>query len=101
MDEAATRAEIKAALNAGLKAEVYPRADTAEQLQQIGDRLRGAFDLKQKLSIGGFTLKPVDHGGVEQACSSCTNFLVHKRFCERPELQLPVEPEWSCRLWRL
>jgi hypothetical protein len=26
---------------------------------------------------------------------------VHRRFCELPELMLPVEPQWSCRLWRI
>jgi hypothetical protein len=28
-------------------------------------------------------------------------YQVHRRFCELPELMVPVEPGWSCRLWRL
>jgi hypothetical protein len=28
-------------------------------------------------------------------------YKVHRRYCELPELDFPVEPEWSCRLWRI
>ena len=38
---------------------------------------------------------------IEQACETCMYYKVHRRYCELPELELPVEPEWSCRLWRI
>ena len=78
-----------------------PRADTPEQVEAISARLRAASDLKQRLVIAGFEPQPFAEGGVEQDCQSCVRFLVHRQFCEVPELMLPVEPEWSCRLWRL
>ena len=31
----------------------------------------------------------------------CTYYLVHRRWCDLPELDLPAEPDWWCRLWRI
>lgn len=101
MDEGKVRQEIKAILQGGLKTEAMPRADTPEQVEAISARLRAARDVKEKLVIAGFELQPFAAGGVEQDCQSCVRFLVHRKFCEVGELMLPVEPEWSCRLWRL
>jgi hypothetical protein len=28
-------------------------------------------------------------------------YLIRRRHCALPELDLPVEPDWSCRLWRI
>jgi hypothetical protein len=96
------RGEIQFLLEGGLKTEVFPRADTHEEVQSIVGRLKSAgSDLKAKLAIGGFTLKPVTHGDIEQPCETCMYYKVHQRFCELPELNVPVEPEWSCRLWRI
>jgi hypothetical protein len=96
------RGEIQFLLEGGLKTEVFPRADTHEAVQSIVGRLKSAGrDLKAKLVIGGFTLKPVTHGDIEQPCETCMYYKVHQRFCELPELNVPVEPEWSCRLWRI
>ena len=44
---------------------------------------------------------PTDPDGIEQACSTCMYFERHRGFCALPELMLPVEPEWSCILWRI
>lgn len=96
------REEIRGLLAGGLATEVFPRADTAEETAAIVARLRAAGDdLTAKLVVGGFTLHTVEHGGIEQPCETCMYYLVHRRFCELPELNLPVEPEWSCRLWRI
>ncbi len=95
------RKEIGALLADGLAVEVFPRADTHEEVLAIIARLHAAHDLEQKLAIAGFTREPVVHDGIEQACETCMYYLVHRRFCELPELNLPVEPEWSCRLWRI
>jgi len=109
MDEAAgtagdreAREEIRVLLTSGLKTEIYPRADTHEQVQEIIARLREpGLALKDKLVIGGFTDHPIEHGGLEQPCETCMYYAVHRRYCELPELDCPVEPEWSCRLWRI
>jgi hypothetical protein len=102
MSDDATRAEIKRLLHNGLHTEVQPRADTHETVQEIIGRLRVSDgSLVNRLVIGGFTLDPVTHGDIEQACESCMYYLIHRRYCELPELALPVEPNWSCRLWRI
>lgn len=96
------RQEISALLASGLETEVFPRADTHEDVQGIIARLRSAGgDLKAKLVIAGFTDYAVEHGGLEQPCETCMYYLVHRRYCELPELDCPVEPQWSCRLWRI
>lgn len=97
------RARIARLLADGLEAEVYPRADTPEETQAIIARLRteAGADLEKRLRIGGFTLDKVEHGGIEQLCETCMYYLVHRRYCELPELDMPVEPQWSCRLWRI
>ena len=49
----------------------------------------------------GFTDHTIEVEDIEQPCDTCMYYLVHRKFCELPELMLPVEPEWSCRLWRI
>ena len=101
-DDDKLREEIKTLLSNGLKTEVFPRADTHEEVQAIVARLQAAKgDLKERLIIGGFTLTPIEHGRIEQACETCMYYKVHRRYCELPEFEVPVEPEWSCRLWRI
>lgn len=101
-DDKKIRDEIEQMLSDGLKTEVFPRADSQEQVRDIIQRLRASDgSLKSKLVIGGFTLETIEHDGLEQPCETCMYYLVHRRFCELPELNVPVEPEWSCRLWRI
>lgn len=102
-EDDALRARIAAMLAAGLKTEVFPRAETSEMVNEIIRRLReeAGDDLEKKLVIAGFTDHPVEVDGIEQPCETCMYYLVHRRFCELPELMLPVEPHWSCRLWRI
>ena len=101
-DDTQRREEIKAALAGGLQTTVEPRADTHEMVLKIIDELhKSNGELETKLVISGFTLKPVEHGGVEQLCESCMYYERHRRYCELPEHGFPVDPEWSCRLWRI
>jgi hypothetical protein len=96
------RGQIRSLLSSGLGTEVYPRADTHEQTQDIVRRLREeSQDLPTKLIVSGFTLNPVQHHDVTQSCRSCMYYLIRRRHCALPELDMPVEPEWSCRLWRI
>lgn len=95
------RNTIESLLKAGLMTEAQPRADTHEAVQDVISRLRNSDGaISSKLIIGGVTLDPVLHDAVEQACETCMYYLVHRRYCELPELNLPVGPRWSCRLWR-
>ncbi len=98
----AIRKDIETALNDGLRTEAMPRADNLDAVNEIIGRLRDSDgSLQSKLVIGGFTLTPIDYGGLEQACETCMYYLVHKKYCDLPELDLPAEPQWSCRLWRI
>lgn len=96
------RAEIGALLRGGLKTEVWPRTETSQEVNALVQRLRtDAADLRDKLIAAGFTDHVVTVDGLEQPCETCMYFVVSRRFCELPELMVPVEPDWSCRLWRI
>lgn len=97
------RTEIGKMLANGLETEVWPRAETSEQTNEIVRRLRteAGQDLTKKLMISGFTDHTIEVADMEQPCETCMYYLIHNNFCELPELMLPVEPEWSCRLWRI
>ena len=102
-DDDALRATIARMLASGLQTEVWPRAATSEMVNGIIARLRSEAgdDLERKLVIAGFTDHPIEADDIEQPCETCMYYLVHRRFCELPELMLPVDPDWSCRLWRI
>ncbi|QCI80562.1 hypothetical protein E6W36_10940 [Hankyongella ginsenosidimutans] len=88
-------------LNEGLVTKVAPFPETDRQFSAILDELRelDPDDLRAKLVISGWLLRP--HGPDEMRCQECMYYLVHRRWCDLPELSLPAEPEWWCRLWRI
>ena len=61
-------------------------------------------DLIGKLVVGGFTNHPYalrdNSDGIVHSCATCIYYERHRRFCNLPELMLPVEAEWSCIAWR-
>jgi hypothetical protein len=83
----------------GLETMMAPFPEDNKQFDAILDQLRqlDPDDLKGKLVISGFAPKPVE----DQRCLECMYYLVHRKWCDIPELELPVEPEWWCRLWRI
>jgi hypothetical protein len=93
--------EIVAMFEDGLVTQVSPFPETDKEFNGILLQLRqlDPADLKGKLIVGGV----VDHpwGPESQRCMECTYYLVHRKWCDLPELALPVEPEWWCRLWRI
>jgi len=96
------RKQANKLLKYGLQTEVFPRAYEQDQILDVIKRLRESDgSLEQRLIIGGFTLYPIEDEDIEQACETCMYYLVHRRYCELPELDVPVEAEWSCRLWRI
>ena len=89
-------------LDVGLVTEVEPRADTQDEVQAVIERLKPvAGNVIATMTIAGFYEAPVEHGGVDQCCETCNYFLVHRRYCDLPEIDLPVESHWSCKLWRI
>ncbi len=102
----ALRKKLEHKLGSGLVTEVEPRAYSSNEVNAIVARLQALAekDYTTKLITAGFTSKaynPSDDDDDEQACETCMYYLVHRKFCELPELMLPVEESWSCRLWRI
>ena len=93
--------EISNMLENGLETQTEPFPENAQQFAEILDELRALDpdDLKSKLVIGGFVDHP--YGEDNQRCLECMYYLVHRKWCDLPELAVPVEPEWWCRLWRI
>ncbi len=92
---------IEDLLNEGLKTKVEPFPESDREFAAILDILRqlSPDQLAEKLVESGWKLTP--HGEDRMRCQECMYFLVHRRWCDLPELNLPAEPEWYCRLWRI
>jgi hypothetical protein len=92
---------IGAMMANGLKTQVEPFPETEKEFADILTELRRlpADDLKGKLVISGFIDRP--YGSDRQRCMECMYFLVNRKWCDLPELAVPVEPDWWCRLWRI
>jgi hypothetical protein len=88
-------------LGNGLETQVEPFPETDKEFSDILIQLRqlDPKDLKGKLVIGGFLNHP--SGPEKQRCLECMYYLVHRKWCDLPELAVPVESEWWCRLWRI
>ena len=99
----ALRNRLRQMLSAGLKTKCEDRAYTSEQVNATVARLQNlkADDYEQKLVMAGFTDSPCGDEELSQSCETCMYYLLHRRYCELPELNMPVEPQWSCILWRI
>jgi hypothetical protein len=92
---------IAAMLAGGLRTQVEPFPETNLEFGKILAELRrlDPDDLEGKLVVGGFVDHPV--GPDQKRCLECMYYQVHRRWCDLPELAVPVDPEWWCRLWRI
>jgi hypothetical protein len=103
----ALRARIETLLSGALNVPWTRRALTQARIDGAIRELQELprNELVGKLVIGGFTLSPYlppdDVDGIEHSCATCMYYERHRRFCNLPELMLPVEPQWSCILWRI
>ena len=104
-NDAVLRERLAQLLESGLQTEWKNRADTSEQVDAVTKRLQQLADddYPAKLEAAGFTTHPFLPAGadIEESCSTCVRFERIRRFCNLPELAIPVEPEWSCVVWRL
>jgi len=100
-EENELRRKIEQMLGNGLQTQTEPFPETEKEFGQLLTQLRElpANDLKAKLTISGFTDKP--YGPDRMRCQECMYYLVHRKWCDLPELAVPVEPDWWCRLWRI
>ncbi|HFD10972.1 MAG TPA: hypothetical protein ENJ32_00675 [Crenotrichaceae bacterium] len=85
----------------GLQTQTEPFPKDNFQFEEILKELREleAGELEKKLVISGFVDHP--YGEDEQRCLECMYYLVHRKWCDLPELAVPVDPQWWCRLWRI
>jgi hypothetical protein len=102
-DDDALRAQLASLLEGSLETEHTERAYDSEAVNNIVGRLRRVAkdDLTTKLKVAGFTARPYEADDISQACETCMYYLRHRKYCELPELDIPVEPRWACRLWRI
>lgn len=88
-------------MEGGLETKVEPFPETDKEFAAILGELRELEpdDLEGKMVISGFADHP--YGPDQMRCMECMYFLVHRQWCDLPELAVPVEPDWYCRLWRI
>ena len=100
-EEARLRDRVTHMLASGLATEIEPFPITEREFGAITSELRklDPDDVEGKLVVGGFLDHP--YGPDNWRCMECIYYLVNRRWCDLPELSLPVEPEWYCRLWRM
>ncbi len=100
-DPDALRRYIAELLASGLETETEPMPRTEREFAEILDQLRALDpeDVRGRLVIAGFLDHP--YGPEQQRCQECIYYLVHRRWCDIPEISLPCEPDWWCRLWRI
>lgn len=100
-EENELRRKIGRMLADGLRTQTEPFPETEKEFAQLLTELRGlpGDDLRGKLVKSGFTDKPF--GADQMRCQECMYYLVHRKWCDLPELSVPVEADWWCRLWRI
>lgn len=99
--ENALRARIAKMMADGLQTQTEPFPETDREFGNLLTALRelNPDDLTGKLVLSGFIDKP--YGEDQMRCQECMYYLVHRKWCDLPELAVPVEPNWWCRLWRI
>lgn len=99
--ENALRNYIAKMMADGLQTQTEPFPETDREFGQLLAELRElpGQDLQAKLVLSGFVDKP--YGPDQMRCQECMYYLVHRKWCDLPELAVPVEPDWWCRLWRI
>jgi hypothetical protein len=72
-----------------------------DSFQDTVGRMRATGDIKQRVVMAGLIRKPVEDDGITKACDNCIYFLARREWCDLPELNIPVDPDWFCDLWRV
>jgi len=98
--EAALRATIGKMLAEGLQTHTGPSPESDREFADLLIALRNLppDDLQARLVESGLADHPYGPDGMR--CQECMHYLVHRKWCDLPELFVPVEPDWYCRLWR-
>jgi hypothetical protein len=97
------RVWVDGLLNYGIKSTMDPFPETQAEFLAIVRELRqlDENDLLGRLDVGGFANYPIGEGEDMQRCQECIYYLPNGKWCDLPELPVPVEPHWWCRLWKM
>ncbi len=84
-------------------------AEDDQTWQSIVQELRelDRDDLLGVLEVGGFANHSLgdegemEAGAVVLRCAECIYYYPNRKWCDLPELPVPVEPHWYCKLWKL
>ncbi|HEV7671886.1 MAG TPA: hypothetical protein VGS22_25470 [Thermoanaerobaculia bacterium] len=97
------RVWVDGLLSYGIKSTMSPFPNTQTEFLQIVRDLRRLEknDLLGRLDLGGFANYTVGEGEDMQRCQECIYYLPNGKWCDLPELPVPVEPHWWCRLWKM
>lgn len=100
-DDEGLRGRISELLTQGLQTQTEPVPEDNIEFNRILNELRAlpAEALEDRLIMAGFIGQP--YGEDQYRCLECMYYLTHRRWCDLPELDVPVEPQWWCRLWRI
>ena len=95
------RARMAKLMADGLQTQTEPIPYTSIEFAQLLDACRDIpeGDLVGKMVLTGWVDHP--YGEDNMRCQECMYYLVHRKWCDLPELDLPAEPDWWCRLWRI
>lgn len=87
----------------GIDAILEPFPRTQNEFLAIVEELRALHenDLIGRLRIGGFANYTMGEGEDIQRCQECIYYHPNRKWCDLPELPIPVEAHWWCRLWKL
>jgi len=90
-------------LSYGVKSTMNPFPETQAEFLAIVRDLRqlNENDLLGRLDIGGFANYTIGEGEGTQRCQECIYYLPNGKWCDLPELPIPVEAHWWCRLWKM
>jgi hypothetical protein len=100
-DNPELRKQIADLLDSGLQTQVEPFPPTEKEFAEVAAELRAlpTDDIRQKLIVSGFLKHP--YGQDNWRCADCIYYLAKRKWCDLPELAVPVEADWYCRLWRM
>jgi hypothetical protein len=87
----------------GIDPIIEPFPKTQHEFLAIVEDLRSLHenDLIARLRIGGFTNYSMGEGEEIQRCKECIYYHPNRKWCDLPELPIPVDAHWWCRLWKL
>jgi hypothetical protein len=100
------RVRLAELMRSGAETDWRQRAYTDPAIRERLEQLQSLepSDYAMKLKIAGFTTRPYhppERVELEQSCATCMYYARHRKYCELPELDMPVLPRWSCVLWRI